>query len=83
MEAPLRQIVANGGGEPSVVLNEVANGKGNYGYNAGTDEYGDMLRIKKRQSKKLHHATHATHIRCSSGRIRLRNFSNHCLSGNR
>jgi chaperonin GroEL len=33
----LRQIVANGGGEPSVVLNEVANGKGNYGYNAGTD----------------------------------------------
>ncbi|CAC9528057.1 Heat shock protein 60 family chaperone GroEL [uncultured Gammaproteobacteria bacterium] len=45
MEAPLRQIVANGGGEPSVVLNEVANGKGNYGYNAGTDEYGDMLKM--------------------------------------
>ncbi len=45
MEAPLRQIVANGGAEPSVVLNEVANGKGNYGYNAGTDEYGDMLKM--------------------------------------
>jgi len=45
MEAPLRQIVANGGGEPSVVLNEVANSKGNHGYNAGTDEYGDMLKM--------------------------------------
>ncbi|SFV87501.1 Heat shock protein 60 family chaperone GroEL [hydrothermal vent metagenome] len=45
MEAPLRQIVANGGGEPSVVLNEVANNKGNHGYNAGTDEYGDMLKM--------------------------------------
>ncbi len=45
MEAPLRQIVANGGGEPSVVLNNVANGKGSYGYNASTDEYGDMLNM--------------------------------------
>ncbi len=45
MEAPLRQIVSNGGGEPSVVLNEVVNSKGNHGYNAGTDEYGDMLKM--------------------------------------
>ncbi len=45
MEAPLRQIVTNGGGEASVVLNEVANGKDNYGYNAATEEYGDMLKM--------------------------------------
>jgi len=45
MEAPLRQIVANGGGESSVVLNNVANGKGNYGYNAGNETYGDMLEM--------------------------------------
>ncbi|WXT99378.1 MAG: 60 kDa chaperonin [Catillopecten margaritatus gill symbiont] len=45
MEAPLRQIVANGGGESSVVLNEVAKSKGNHGYNAGTEEYGDMLKM--------------------------------------
>jgi len=43
MEAPLRQIVANCGDEPSVVLNEVRNGKGNYGYNAGNSTYGDMI----------------------------------------
>ncbi len=45
MEAPLRQIVSNGGGEASVVLNEVANGKGNFGYNAGSEVYGDMLEM--------------------------------------
>ena len=45
LEAPLRQIVANGGGEASVVLNEVKQGKGNFGYNAGTEEYGDMLKM--------------------------------------
>ncbi|BBB22679.1 chaperonin GroEL [Abyssogena phaseoliformis symbiont OG214] len=45
MEAPLRQIVTNGGGEASVILNEVAKGKGNYGYNAATEEYGDMLKM--------------------------------------
>ena len=43
MEAPLREIVANCGEEPSVVLNNVAAGKGNYGYNAATGEYGDMI----------------------------------------
>ncbi|NQZ88985.1 MAG: chaperonin GroEL [Colwellia sp.] len=43
MEAPLRQIVANCGDEPSVVLNEVRNGTGNFGYNAGNSTYGDML----------------------------------------
>nr|ABH85374.1 symbionin [Buchnera aphidicola]ABH85378.1 symbionin [Buchnera aphidicola]ABH85379.1 symbionin [Buchnera aphidicola] len=43
MEAPLRQIVSNSGEEPSVVTNNVKDGKGNYGYNAATDEYGDMI----------------------------------------
>jgi len=43
MEAPLREIVANCGEEPSVVLNNVKAGEGNYGYNAATSEYGDMV----------------------------------------
>lgn len=43
LEAPLRQIVANAGYESSVVLNKVMEGKGNYGFNAATGEYGDML----------------------------------------
>jgi len=45
LEAPLRQIVANAGYEASVVLNKVAEGKGNYGFNAATGEYGDMLEM--------------------------------------
>ncbi len=45
MEEPLRQIVANAGGESSVVLNEVAKGTGNFGFNAGTDTYGDMVEM--------------------------------------
>ncbi|WP_394003757.1 chaperonin GroEL [Luteimonas sp. WGS1318] len=43
MEAPLREIVTNCGEEPSVVLNKVKDGTGNYGYNAATGEYGDMI----------------------------------------
>ena len=43
MEDPLRQIVANGGDEASVVLNKVVEGKGNFGYNVATSEYGDMV----------------------------------------
>jgi chaperonin GroEL len=43
MEAPLRAIVSNAGDEPSVVVNKVVEGKGNYGYNAASSEYGDML----------------------------------------
>jgi hypothetical protein len=43
VEEPLRQIVKNAGGDASVVLNAVAKGKGNYGYNAATGEYGDMI----------------------------------------
>ena len=42
MEAPLRQIVTNAGNEASVVLNKISEETGNYGYNAGTGEYGDM-----------------------------------------
>jgi chaperonin GroEL len=45
LEAPLRQIVANAGDEASVVLDKVRNGKGNFGYNAGTGEYGDMMEM--------------------------------------
>ena len=45
VEAPLRQIAANSGDEPSVVVNEVKNGKGNYGYNAATGVYGDMIEM--------------------------------------
>src|SRR6201747_709717 len=43
MEEPLRQIVANGGEEASVVVAAVAAGKGNFGYNAATGEYGDLV----------------------------------------
>ena len=43
IEEPLRTIVANAGSEPSVVVNNVANGKGNYGFNAATGEYGDLV----------------------------------------
>ncbi len=45
MEEPLRQIVANAGGEPSVVMNKVKEGTGNYGFNAATDQYGDMIEM--------------------------------------
>jgi chaperonin GroEL len=44
VEEPLRQIVNNAGGDPSVVLNAVAEGKGDYGYNAASGEYGDMIK---------------------------------------
>ncbi|MGY3887701.1 chaperonin GroEL [Aeromonas aquatica] len=43
MEAPLRQIVINAGEEASVIANAVKNGEGNFGYNAYTEQYGDML----------------------------------------
>jgi chaperonin GroEL len=45
VEAPLRQIAANAGDEPSVVLNRVKEGKGNFGYNAATGQYGDMIEM--------------------------------------
>jgi chaperonin GroEL len=45
MEGPLRQIVANAGDEASVVLDKVRNGEGNFGYNAATGEYGDMIEM--------------------------------------
>jgi chaperonin GroEL len=45
MEAPLRQIVSNCGEEASVVANNVQNGEGNYGYNAATGVYDDMLEM--------------------------------------
>ncbi|NLY14103.1 MAG: chaperonin GroEL [Gammaproteobacteria bacterium] len=43
VEAPLRQIVANAGDEPSVVVDKVKQGEGNFGFNAATGEYGDMI----------------------------------------
>ncbi|MCT8662471.1 chaperonin GroEL [Glaesserella parasuis] len=45
MEAPLRQIVTNAGEEASVVARNVKDGNGNYGYNAATEQYGDMLEM--------------------------------------
>ena len=45
IEEPLRIIVSNAGDEPSVVLNKVVEGKGNFGYNAGTGEYGDLVQM--------------------------------------
>jgi chaperonin GroEL len=45
IEEPLRQIVANAGEEPSVVLNKVAEGKGNFGFNAQTAQYGDLVEM--------------------------------------
>jgi len=45
LEEPLRQIVSNGGGEASVVVNEIANNTGHYGYNAQTEEYGDLVKM--------------------------------------
>jgi chaperonin GroEL len=44
-EEPLRQIVANAGEDGSVVLNKVREGKGNFGYNAQTGEYGDLIEM--------------------------------------
>ena len=43
LESPLRQIVSNAGHEPAVIINNVKNGTGNYGFNASLEEYGDML----------------------------------------
>jgi chaperonin GroEL len=45
LEEPMRQIVANAGDEPSVVLNKIVEGKGNYGYNAQTGQYGDLVEM--------------------------------------
>jgi chaperonin GroEL len=45
IEAPLREIVNNAGGEASVVVNAVLAGKGNFGFNAANDSYGDMLEL--------------------------------------
>jgi chaperonin GroEL len=43
LEEPLRQIVANAGAEPSVVVEKVQRGSGSFGYNAATGEYGDLV----------------------------------------
>ncbi|HEY9030504.1 MAG: chaperonin GroEL [Kangiella sp.] len=45
MESPLRQIVSNSGGEPAVVVDKVKAGKDNYGYNAATGEFGDVVEM--------------------------------------
>jgi chaperonin GroEL len=45
IEEPLRQIVANAGFEPSVIVDKVRSGKGNYGFDAATGEYGDMIEL--------------------------------------
>ena len=45
MESPLRQIVANAGAEPAVVVAKVKEGEGNFGYNAATGEFGDVMEM--------------------------------------
>jgi len=45
LEEPLRQIAANSGAEPSVVINRVAEGTGSFGYNAANDSYGDLIEM--------------------------------------
>ncbi|HET9761998.1 MAG TPA: TCP-1/cpn60 chaperonin family protein, partial [Casimicrobiaceae bacterium] len=45
LEEPLRQIVGNAGAEPSVVLSKIVEGKGNFGFNAQTDQYGDLVEM--------------------------------------
>jgi chaperonin GroEL len=45
IEEPLRQIVANAGADPAVVLNAVVAGKGNYGFDAATGDYGDLVAL--------------------------------------
>ena len=45
IEEPLRQIVRNGGGDPSVILNKVKEGNGPFGFNAATEEYGDLVEM--------------------------------------
>ena len=45
LESPLREIVFNAGDEPSVIVNRVKEGKGNFGYNAATGEFGDMVEM--------------------------------------
>ena len=44
-ESPLRQIVSNAGEEPSVIVNKVIDGKGSFGFNAATSEFGDMIEM--------------------------------------
>ena len=45
LEEPLRMIVANAGAEPSVVMNKITEGKGNFGFNAQTEQFGDMVEM--------------------------------------
>ena len=45
MEAPIRQITNNAGEEASVVLDKIKEGKGNFGFNAGSGDYGDMIKM--------------------------------------
>jgi chaperonin GroEL len=45
IEAPFRQIVANGGGDPAVALNTANDGAGNFGYNAVTEQFGDLVKM--------------------------------------
>jgi chaperonin GroEL len=56
MEAPLREIVTNAGEEPSVILNKVAEGQGNFGYNAATGVVGRCATTPAaRATASLHH----------------------------
>jgi chaperonin GroEL len=53
IEEPLRQIVLNGGGDPAVVLSKVREGKGAFGFNAATEEFGDLVKMGVIDPKKV------------------------------
>ncbi len=56
LEEPLRMIVANAGAEPSVVMNKITEGKGNFGFNAQTEQFGDLVEMGRRMPGAMHTA---------------------------
>jgi chaperonin GroEL len=77
IEEPLRQIVANAGDEPSVVLNKVVEGKGNFGYNAATGEDGDLVEMGVLDPTKV------TPLRTAERHVRCRTDAHHRRDGGR
>ncbi len=77
IEQPMREIVANAGDEPSVVVNKVLEGKGNFGYNAATGEYGDLVAMGVLDPDQ-------GHAHCAAERrVRRRPDAHHRLHGGR
>ena len=82
IEEPLRQIVTNAGEEASVILNDVAKGKGNYGYNAANGEFGDMIEMGILDPTKVTRSALQNAASVSSLLLTTEAMvaSNHCLS---